>query len=142
MYVFKTKKRVRYAETDKMGYLYYGHYAKYYEIGRVEALRDLGLSYQKMEDDYGIMLPVLSLESRFKMPAYYDEELEIVTQLKELPSKMITFHHQIINPKGVIINTAIVKLFFVDMKSNKRVETPAHLAEKLHPYFKSTNKST
>jgi len=142
MYVFKTKKRVRYAETDKMGYLYYGHYAKYYEIGRVEALRDLSLSYQKMEDDYGIMLPVLSLESRFKMPAYYDEELEIVTQLKELPSKMITFHHQIVNPKGVVINTAIVKLFFVDMKTNKRVETPVHLAEKLHPYFKSNNKST
>lgn len=142
MYVFKTKKRVRYAETDKMGYLYYGHYAKYYEIGRVEALRDLGLSYQKMEDQYGIMLPVLSLESRFKLPAYYDEELEIITLLKEPPSKMITFHHEIVNPKGMIINTAVVKLFFVDMKTNKRVETPVHLAEKLEPYFDNYHKST
>ena len=135
MYDYRYKKRVRYSETDKMGYLYYGHYAKYYEIGRVEALRDLGLSYQKMEDQYGIMLPVLSLESRFRAPAYYDEELEIVTKLKEQPSKMITFNHEIINPDLKIINTAIVKLFFVDMKTGKRVNTPAYLLEKLKPYF-------
>ena len=71
MYEHQHHKRVRYAETDKMGYLYYGHYAKYYEIGRVEALRSLGLSYRDMEDKLGLMLPVLSLEARYKSPAYY-----------------------------------------------------------------------
>lgn len=135
MYRHETTKRVRYAETDKMGYLYYGHYAKYYEIGRVEALRDLGLSYRKMEDELGIMLPVLALEARYKFPAYYDEELTIATTLKELPSKLIHFHHEIINPKGQIINTAEVRLFFVDMKSGKRVAIPQFLKEKLQPYF-------
>ena len=138
MYVHRFKKRVRYAETDKMGYLYYGHYAKYYEIGRVEALRDLGLSYQRVEDHYGIMLPVLSLESRYRAPAYYDEELEIVTKLNEQPTKMISFNHEIINPKSEVINTAIVKLFFVDMKSGKRVKTPDYLTEKLKPFFATT----
>lgn len=135
MYRHETKKRVRYAETDKMGYLYYGHYAKYYEIGRVEALRDLGLSYQKMEDELGIMLPVLALEARYRLPAYYDQELTIATILDELPSKLIHFRHEIINPKGLIINTAQVRLFFVDMESGKRVAIPEYLEEKLKPYF-------
>jgi len=135
MYQFEFYKRVRYAETDKMGFLYYGHYAKYYEIGRVEALRDLGLSYRKMEDEMGLLLPVLSLECRYKIPAYYDENIKIVTILKDLPLKMFTFSHELINPKGQVINTAIVKLFCMDMKTNKRVNPPDILIEKLRPYF-------
>jgi len=135
MYRDITRKRVRYAETDKMGYLYYGHYAKYYEIGRVEALRNLGLSYRKMEDELGIMLPVLALESRYKLPAYYDEELTIVTILRDMPSKLIHFHHEILNEKEQIINTAQVRLFFVDMKSGKRVYIPQILKENLLHYF-------
>lgn len=135
MYSHSHYKRVRYAETDKMGYLYYGHYAKYYEIGRVEALRSLGLSYRKMEDELGIMLPVLSLESRYKYPAYYDEELHIVTKLKALPSKMFCFYHEIINPKGKLINTAEVKLFCINMNDGKRVNCPEFLIKKLEPYF-------
>ena len=91
-----------------------------------------------MEDHYGIMLPVLSLESRYRAPAYYDEELEIVTKLNEQPTKMISFNHEIINPKSEVINTAIVKLFFVDMKSGKRVKTPDYLTEKLKPFFATT----
>jgi len=137
MFKHEYKKTVRYAETDKMGYLYYGHYAKYYEIGRVEALRYLGLSYRNMEDDLGIMLPVLSLEARYKLPAYYDEEITIVTMLKEMPQKMFTFHHNLLNPDQKIINTAIVKLFNVDMKTGLRVDTPSFLIKKLKPYFEA-----
>ncbi|MBT8189442.1 MAG: acyl-CoA thioesterase [Saprospiraceae bacterium] len=137
MYVFDYRKRVRYAETDKMGYLYYGHYAKYYEIGRVECLRHLGLSYKLMEDQYKIMLPVVHLESKYLLPAYYDEEILIKTILKEMPGKMITFHHELINPKSLIINKAIVKLFFVDMESGKRTSVPGFLKDKLLPYFKT-----
>ena len=135
MFTYDHHKRVRYGETDQMGYLYYGHYAKYYEIGRVEALRHLGLSYRKMEDELGIMLPVLSLEARYKLPAYYDEEITIVTILKELPQKMFTFHHNLINPDNKIINTATVKLFNIDMKTGLRVDTPSFLIQKLKPYF-------
>ncbi|MBT8231521.1 MAG: acyl-CoA thioesterase [Saprospiraceae bacterium] len=135
MYSFSYHQRVRYAETDKMGYLYYGHYAKYYEIGRVEALRNLGLSYKSMEDELGVMLPVLSLESRFRLPAYYDENVEIKTILTTLPNKMIVFNHELYNEANKLINTAEVKLFFVDMKSNKRISCPQSLLEKLKPYF-------
>ncbi len=135
MYQFNYKKRVRYAETDKMGYLYYGHYAKYYEIGRVEAIRSLGTSYASMEDDMGIMLPVLSLESRYIKPAFYDEEIEIQSILNEMPDKMITFHHKLLNSNQEIINKATVKLFFVDMQSGKRVSAPNILTDQLKKYF-------
>jgi acyl-CoA thioester hydrolase len=118
-----------------MGYLYYGHYAKYYEIGRVETLRHLGLSYKTMEDNQGIMLPVVSLESRYLAPAYYDDNIEIKTILKSLPNKMITFNHELVNEKGKIINKAEVKLFFVDMKTGKRTSCPDLLTENLSPFF-------
>lgn len=135
MFQHEFPKRVRYAETDKMGYLYYGHYAKYYEIGRVESLRELGMSYQRMEDEKGILLPVLSLESRYILPAYYDEEINIKTMLKELPIKMFTFYHELLNPAGKIINTATVKLFCVDSVSGKRINVPTELVDRLEPYF-------
>lgn len=135
MYQFDYKKRVRYSETDKMGYLYYGNYAALYEIGRVETIRSLGISYQALEDKHGIMLPVLSLESRFKMPAKYDEELIIRTTLKDMPGKMITFYHDIINEQNVSINQAVVKLFFIDIATNKRVSVPIFIKEKLETHF-------
>jgi len=135
MYQFDYKKRVRYSETDKMGYLYYGNYAALYEIGRVETIRSLGISYRALEDKHGIMLPVLSLESRFKMPAKYDEELIIRTTLKDMPGKMITFYHDIINEQNVSINQAVVKLFFIDIATNKRVSVPIFIKEKLETHF-------
>jgi acyl-CoA thioester hydrolase len=135
MYQFDYKKRVRYSETDKMGYLYYGNYAALYEIGRVETIRSLGVSYQTLEDTHGIMLPVLSLESRFKMPAKYDEELIIRTTLKDMPGKMITFHHDIINEENQSINQAVVKLFFIDIATNKRISVPIFIKEKLEKHF-------
>ena len=135
MYQFDYKKRVRYSETDKMGYLYYGNYAALYEIGRVETIRSLGISYQALEDIHGIMLPVLSLESRFKMPAKYDEELIIRTTLKDMPGKMITFHHNIINEENQSINQAMIKLFFIDIATNKRISVPIFIKEKLETYF-------
>ena len=135
MYSYSHHKRVRYAETDKMGYLYYGHYAKYYEIGRVETIRSLGMSYKSMEDDHGIMLPVLHLESRFLKPAYYDESIEIKSILNEMPNKMITFDHELYNEKQELINTARVKLFFVDMNKNARISCPEFLKHKLSPFF-------
>ena len=135
MYAYSHFKRVRYAETDKMGYLYYGHYAKFYEIGRVETMRSLGVSYKDLEDTHAVMLPVLSLECRFLKPAYYDEMIEIKSILTELPGKMICFEHELYNENKELINKATVKLFFIDMKENKRISCPDILKEKLTPYF-------
>ena len=135
MYIFDFKKRVRYAETDKMGYLYYGHYAKYYEIGRVESLRSLGVSYKDLEDELRIMTPVLDLNIRYLSPAYYDEELTIRTILSDLPGKMLVYQNEIYNPEMKLINKATVKLFFVNMDTNKRVSAPAYIVDKLKHYF-------
>lgn len=135
MYTFRYSFRIRYADTDQMGYAYYGNYAKYYEIGRVETIRSLGFSYKDFESKLGIMLPVLHLESRFLKPAYYDDLLTVETQIKELPTKMITFHCNIFNENEELINYGVIKLFFVDMPSNKRVSAPELLTSKLKPYF-------
>ncbi len=135
MYINEFKKRVRYGETDKMGYLYYGHYPKLYEIGRVEMLRELGLPYVKIEDEMNIMLPVLSVEAKYLKPAYYDEELTIKSILKEMPSKMISIHAEILNESQEVIHRALVKLFFIDMKTGKRISAPKELTEKLVPFF-------
>ena len=137
MYKHIFNKRVRYSETDKMGFLYYGNYPAYYEVGRVELIRSLGLSYQKMEDEMGIMLPVVNLEIRYLAPAYYDEELEMHTILEEMPSKMITFKHEIYNQQKKLINKAEVKLFFTDTKTNKRTSVPNEIKEAIKDHFSS-----
>jgi len=135
MYTSSVKKRVRYGETDKMGYLYYGNYATLYEIGRVELLRELGFPYVMMEDELQIMLPVVSVEAKYLKPAYYDEELEIRSSIKEMPTKMITIYSEIYNSQNELIHKAIVKLFFIDMKTDKRISAPAELTSKLRSYF-------
>ena len=135
MYAHEFKKRVRYGETDQMGYVYYGHYAQYYEIGRAELIRSLGISYKEIETIHRIMLPVLEVKSRFKAPGLYDELLTIRTILIELPTKMITFHAEIRNEQNKLIHKAEVKLFFIDMDTNKRISAPEFLLEKLSPHF-------
>ena len=129
------QKRVRYAEIDKMGFLYYGHYAQLYEIGRAELIRSLGLTYKQMEDDHGIMMPVLELNCRYRYPARYDDLLSIHTILKEMPTKMIHFYHEIYNEQEQLLNSGSVKLFFINMKTNKRSSCPDFLADKIAEYF-------
>lgn len=129
------QKRVRYGETDQMGYLYYGNYAQYYEIGRVEMIRSLGLTYRQLEMEMGILMPVMNLNMRFVRPAHYDELLLIETSLRKFPEMFITFHVEIFNEKKKLVNGGDVKLCFVDAKSGKTVPTPDILQEKLKPYF-------
>ena len=73
MYLSETSVRVRYAETDKMGFLYHGNYAQYYEVGRVEMIRSIGLSYRDLEEKVGVGMPVMMMDTRFVRPAYYDD---------------------------------------------------------------------
>lgn len=137
MFSHDYQKRVRYGETDQMGYLYYGHYPAYYEIGRVEMLRSLGLTYRTLEDEHRVMMPVMSLQMRFVRPARYDELLTIRTTLRKMPDRFITFHVAIFNEKNKLINGGSVKLCFVDMDTNKTVPVPAVLGSKLESFFDS-----
>jgi len=137
MFTHDFQKRVRYGETDQMGYLYYGNYAAYYEIGRVEMLRSLGLTYKAMEEEHGILMPVMSLQMRFVRPARYDELLTIRTSLRQLPARTISFHVEIFNERDQLVNGGSVKLCFIDAGSNKTVNAPEYLLSKLRPYFVS-----
>ncbi len=121
--------RVRYAETDQMGVVYHGNYAQYFEMGRVEWLRNKGVSYKELEDS-GVMLPVVSLSMNYKKPAYYDDELTVVTKLAFLGGVKIEFIYEIINQKGELLTTAQAVLVFVDMKTKRPISVPEYL-EKL-----------
>ncbi len=139
MYTHDTQIRVRYGETDQMGYLYYGNYAEYYEVGRVETIRSLGLTYKELEEVYGIWLPVMSLDMRFVRPAYYDDLLTVHTEIRKLPDEYITFHVEIFNEKRKMVNAGTVRLCFFDAKTRKVVPAPEYLLEKLRPFFHEKN---
>lgn len=127
--------RVRYADTDQMGYVYYGKYAEYFEVGRVEALRKLGFRYRDLEKDQGIMLPVASLTIKYKAPAHYDELLTVRTSIRERPTRVITFLHEVLNEEGKLLTEGEVKLVFVDIQTGKSVQAPSTLHEHLKPYL-------
>ena len=115
--------RTRYAETDQMGVVYYGNYPQYLELGRVEWLRAIGLTYKEMEAE-GTMMPVVSLQIQYKKPALYDELITIRTKLKDLPSTKIEFDYEILNEKGELLSTANTILVFVDAKTFRPVRCP------------------
>ena len=106
--------RVRYAETDQMGVVYHGNYAQYFEMGRVEWLRNLGISYKWMEEN-GVMLPVVSLELNYKKPARYDDVLRIKTKLKSQSTVKIEFDYEIFNEQNQLLTTGYSMLVFVDV---------------------------
>lgn len=135
MYRSETKIRVRYAETDQMGYVYYGNYAQYYEVGRVEALRQLGMSYRDMELN-GIMLPVLSYSIKYFKPAFYDEELTIKTIIKDIPGARIVFEYECFNEKGILLNKGETTLVFINKETNKPVSAPADFVKLLEAKIK------
>ncbi len=130
MYVSETQMRVRYAETDRMGYAYYGNYAQYYEVGRVEALRQLGFSYRELEDS-GILLPVHTFSITYLKPAYYDDLLTVRTMIKEKPMARIRFEYEMQNEKGELLNRGETTLVFIDAKTGKPCAAPAAFIEKL-----------
>ena len=127
---FDTQIRVRYAEADRMGYVYYGNYAMYFESARTEWLRKLGFSYRDWEDS-GILLPVRELKVRYHAPAYYDDLLTIRTIIKEKPLVRITFHHEVYNEKGEKTCTGSVMLVFVDSKTRRPIRAPKYFLEAL-----------
>src|SRR6266576_3003941 len=108
MYTSETQIRVRYAETDQMDIVYYGNYAQYFEVGRVEAIRQLGLSYKDMEAA-GVILPVVEFTAKFLRPAHYDDLLTIRTSMRELPADhRILFHQEVLNEAGTLLTAGKV----------------------------------
>jgi acyl-CoA thioester hydrolase len=122
--------RVRYSETDQMGVVYHGNYAQYFEMGRVEWLRNIGISYKWMEEN-GIMLPVVSLNMNYKKPARYDDLLIVKTIFKKQESVKIEFDYEIRNEKDELLTIANSTLVFVDMKTGRPVLPPEYILELL-----------
>lgn len=134
MYTHSTKIRVRYGETDQMGYVYYGNYAEYYEVARVEMLRSLGMDYAAMESS-GVMMPVLELNCKYIKPALYDQEITIKTTIQDLPGVRIHFKYELFNPAEELINIGTTTLVFIDMNKNRPCAPPENFMDKLRGFF-------
>lgn len=134
MFQHATKIRVRYGETDQMGYMYYGNYAEFYEVGRVEMLRSLGLTYSGMEES-GIKMPVLELKCNYLKPALYDEEITVKVIMDKMPGIRIFFRYELFNEKQELINTGETLLVFINMKTSRACKPPQDFIDKLKPFF-------
>jgi acyl-CoA thioester hydrolase len=127
----QTNIRVRYSETDQMGVVYHGNYAQYFEVGRVEWLRNKGVTYKWMEDN-GIMLPVVSLTINYKKPALYDALLTLKTTLKKQASVKIEFDYELYNEREELLTIGTSILVFVDMKTGKPMCPPQNILDVLN----------
>ena len=134
-FTHKTKLRVRYGETDQMGYCYYGNYAQYLEVGRVEALRNVGMSYKEMEER-GIMLPVSEFQINYLYPAKYDDELTIESKITLIKGSRMYFEHEIKNDEGRLISTSKITLAFVSKETMRPILPPESFLNLIVSYEK------
>lgn len=125
--------RVRYGETDKMGYCYYGNYAQYFEVGRVEALREIGFTYLEMENN-GYLLPVSDFQVKYISPAYYDDQLFVNTKLIKISGPKLFFEYVINNVNGKVVCTASTTLVFVGKDTMKPISPPKDFIDELSKY--------
>lgn len=122
----KVELRVRYSETDQMGVVYHGNYMPYFEIGRVEWLRNKGISYKELEES-GIALPIVSININYKKPARYDDLITVTTNFKSQSNVKVEFDCEIRNELGELLTTAHFILVFVDIKLGKAIAPPSHI---------------
>ena len=135
MFVTTHKMRVRYAETDRMGYAYYGNYPTYFEVARVEALRTLGIRYVDIESS-GVMLPVRDLSLRYRIPLRYDELFTVTTEISSLPEgSRIYFKYQIHNEQAELCTEGETTLVFASTETGRPTSAPLAFLEALAPYF-------
>lgn len=130
--------RVRYAETDPMKYVYYGNYATYFELGRVELFRSIGVSYDEIEKQ-GIWLPVSDYKIKYLKPALYDQKLEIHTFMRKIPGVRIEFEYEIYNENGIKITEASTTLFFLNSETQKVIKCPDFLMKLIEENWKEEN---
>ncbi|HTR29981.1 MAG TPA: thioesterase family protein [Puia sp.] len=135
MFTSETKIRVRYAETDQMNVVYHGNYAQYFEVGRVESIRKLGLSYKDVEAS-GIVMPVIEWTAKFVRPARYDDLLTVRTAVKKWPvDYRIEFHQEVYNEEGQLLTTGKVLIYFLKAGTLERTSMPGEMARTLRPFF-------
>ena len=137
MFTYKHQIRVRYGDTDQMGYVSYGNYGYYYEQARSEAIRWAGISYKEIEDS-GTMMPITRMNIKYIRPAYYDELLTIKTTVAEMPNRLILFTYQVFNEKNELINEGETQLAFIDAVTKKMKSAPEVLIQKLKPFLHSS----
>jgi acyl-CoA thioester hydrolase len=135
MYESVTQMRVRYAETDQMNVVYYGNYAQYFEVGRVESIRQLGYTYKDMEQS-GVITPVVEMYVRYLRPATYDDLLTVKTILREMPvDHRLEYFHEVFNEEGKLLCAGTVKLYFLNAADRSKTNIPEGLKKKLQPFF-------
>lgn len=134
MFTHEIRMRVRYAETDQMGQMYYGRYAELFEVGRVEALRSLGFPYRRIEEE-GVLLPVRDLHVRYHRPARYDDELTVRTTITAMPSARIHFRYELRDAEEVLLTEGETTLVFIDRATRRPCRAPQDLARALAPFF-------
>ena len=125
--------KVRYAETDQMGVVHHSNYVQYIELARIDWLSQLGISYKTMEAN-GVMLPVYTIDFKFKKSAYFDDELIVKTSLKKIPTAKISFDFEIFNSQGELLTIASCTLVFMDSVTKKPIPCPQYLIEKIKKY--------
>jgi acyl-CoA thioester hydrolase len=136
MFQHETYIRVRYSETDQMGFVYYGHYATYFEVARVEALRSIGCPYKSLED-VGILMPVTEYSIRYLKPGKYDDLLKIITTIEEFPMSRIRFNYKTFNEAGEQLNHAFTELVFLSAEQMRPGRVPEFIRSALQPYFQT-----
>jgi len=134
MFVFDHQIRVRYAETDQMGYVYYGNYAAFYEIARTEMLRSTGISYKELEE-MGVMLPVTEMKTKYLKPGKYDDLITIRVTIRQKPAVRIIFEYELFNENGELLNQGETTLVFVNMEKNRPCMPPQVFLDKMSKYF-------
>ncbi|RYU77735.1 acyl-CoA thioesterase [Hymenobacter persicinus] len=135
MYSHDTQIRVRYAETDQMGYVYHGNYAAFFEVARTEAFRQLGIRYKDLEAD-GVGMPVGEIRTRFRRPARYDDLLTVRLLLKQpAEGSRVLFEYEIYNEARELLTEGHTLMVFVNTATGRPVPIPADIQAKLAPYF-------
>lgn len=139
MFETTTQIRARYAETDRMGYVYYGNYLTYFEVARTEAIRALGLTYRRLEDELNMMLPVTEAKLNYKRPARYDDLLTLKTRVAEWPGVRIRFDTEVFDEAGNLLVSGYVALAFVNKTTMRPCRPPAVFLETLQNFWKPQN---
>jgi acyl-CoA thioester hydrolase len=135
MFSFDTQLRVRYADTDQMQVVYHAKLIEYFEVGRTDAIRSLGITYKEVEAA-GIIMPIVRVECNYLRPARYDELLTIKTTLTELPTgHRIEFDQEIYNEENKLLCKAKILLYFMDKATNTKQQIPEILSGRLIPFF-------
>ena len=136
MFSFDTQVRVRYADTDQMQVVYHAKYIEYFEVGRTDAMRSIGITYKNIEQS-GLVMPVVSVDCKFIRPALYDDLLTIRTSLLQLTNDhKIEFHQSVYNEMDDLLCKGKVVLFFMEKSTYQKINIPTTLFEKLEPFFK------